>query len=903
MHRRADDSYALSLDPTEAPSAPVSPPPPIVVADSPAAIPAFAAVHAKAASAVAVTSRPSDAVSAIVASTDPFPVVKDPFPVVKDPFPIPKDPFPVPKYPFPTPKDPFNPGSSPTSPPSPVAPVPVPTQGNLPVTPAQLDQSDVAVEGPQARASGLTGAGIKIGIMSNSFNILGFAAANEATGLLPNVTVLQDGQSGDDDEGRAMAELVHATAPNAQLYFYSADNGLTGFADGVAALQAAGCQIIVDDVQYGDEPMFQQAGPLDSAINNAVASGVDYFSAAGNNGTTVYQAAVAPQTVTIAGIGKVAAQTFGGATTQAITAAAGSQESLYLEWDAPYDAVNPDAITVEVLSGSSVVATSTQIGSEPVVALDLPYSASDATYNVAIIYNTSVPLPGVFKYELQGNHGIIDNTAGGEATGAVYGHQMLPGINAVGAIDVTDTPSQGGTLAPEYFSNSGGSQFLLAPDGSLLATPQTSPSPEFAAPDGSDTSVFQPFYGTSAAAPVAAAVAALMLQADPRLTTTDITALLEDSALPTPSSDDAAGAGLIQANLAASFASTGVIAGSQQTVIQGISGASTIQGGSGSHEFIAGSGATVIEPEASTAVIVFGTGDDTALLGSGSAVLNVIDGSDGGFDAINNFNPAADTLQLTGFDAAAAGAAIADQYQSGGDTWVKLPDGTALAFVGLDHLSSANVTYNGATLAASLACFAEGTRIATGRGQVPVEALHVGDRVLGPWGETMAVRWLGHRRVDCARHPRPEAVQPVKVRAGAFRPGVPSRDLYLSPDHALFIAPPGMRPVLIPVHLLIDGDSVVRQTVARVTYWHVELERHAVLLAEGLPCESYLDTGNRADFDNGGPAVRLHPEFAATHWDARACAPQARGGPALDWARSWLAARRAEAVAAMAQSA
>jgi len=888
MQRRADDVYTVNLVPSEATSAPVPPPSPTVATQTAPVTSVFAAASAKE-SVAAATAQPSEPAQ-IVAATDPFPT--------------PADPFPVPKDPFPTPKNPFNPGSSPTSPPSPVAPVPQPTQGNLPVTTTQLDQSDVAVNGPQARASGLTGAGIKIGIISNSFNVLGFAAAEEAAGLLPNVTVLQDGQTGDDDEGRVMAELVHATAPNAQLYFYSADNGLTGFAAGVGALQAAGCQIIVDDVQYGDEPMFQQAGVLDTAINDAVASGVDYFSAAGNNGTTVYQAAVAPQNVDIAGIGQVAAQTFAGSTTQAITALGGSEESLYLEWDSPYDAVNPDAITVDVLSGSTVVASSTQIGSEPVVALDLPYSTSDVTYNLAIIYNTSVPLPGVFKYELQGNNGVIDNTAGGEATGAVYGHQMLPGVNAVGAIDVTDTPSQGGALAPEYFSNSGGSEFLLAPDGSLLATPELSPSPEFAAPDGSDTSVFQPFYGTSAAAPVAAAVAALMLQADPKLTTTDITALLEDSALPTPSSDDAAGAGLIQANLATSFASTGIIAGSQQTVIHGISGASTIQGGSGSHEFIAGSGATVIEPEASTAVIVFGAGDDTALLGSGSAVLAVIDGSDGGFDAINNFNPADDTLELTGFDATAAAAAIANQYQSGGDTWVALPDGTALAFIGLDHLSSANVTYSGSTpTSADLACFAEGTRIATARGEVPVEALAVGDRVLGPWGETMAVRWLGHRRVDCARHPRPDSVQPVKVRAGAFRPGAPSRDLYLSPDHALFIAPPGMRPVLIPVHLLIDGHSVVRQNVARVTYWHVELERHAVLLAEGLPCESYLDTGNRADFENGGSAVRLHPEFAAARWDASACAPQVRGGPALDWARGWLAARHAEAAPVMLQSA
>jgi len=178
---------------------------------------------------------------------------------------------------------------------------------------------------------------------------------------------------------------------------------------------------------------------------------------------------------------------------------------------------------------------------------------------------------------------------------------------------------------------------------------------------------------------------------------------------------------------------------------------------------------------------------------------------------------------------------------------------------------------------------------------VPVERLAVGDFVCGPWGEAMPVRWLGFRHVDCARHPRPETVWPVRVRAGALRPGVPARDLFLSPDHAIFLAPPGLRPVLIPVGCLIDGASIAQERVAEIHYWHVELERHAVLLAEGLPCESFLDVGNRAAFANGGPAMQLHPAFAAARWAARACAPQVRGGPVVDWARALLAERRRDA--------
>ena len=706
------------------------------------------------------------------------------------------------------------------------------------VTLAQVDAADVAVNGPEARSGGLTGAGIKIGIISDSFNLMHGEAAAEKQGLLPanGVTVLEEGPAGSDDEGQAMAEIIHATAPGAQLYFYSGFYSETDMAAGVAALQAAGCQIIVDDVSYSDEPMFQDAGPIDTAIDAAVSAGVDDFTAAGNDGDGVYEAACAPTFVNIAGLGNVWAQTFaGGATTQTVTIPGNDETTLSLEWDAPYNADNADPITVDVLSGSRVIASSTQSNNEPAVTVDFQSSPVSQTYSIAIVYSSGTGEPASFKYILEGG-GTVDGAGGGQG-GAAYGHTMLPGVNAVGAVNVADTPAEGGTPTPESYSTSGGSDFLFAPDGTALATPEASGAPEFLAPDGAGTSVFDPYDGTSAAAPVAAATAALMLQADPSLSTTDVTTLLEDSAIPVASSDDAAGAGLIQANLATQYASTGVISGSKQSVIRGISQACTIVGGAGDHWLLAGSGATEIEsqgvdsvqagagadtvdltgaqaavyggsgatwvrtlggndtvvggtgaltvsggtgggivfgstsggnqlfagaqpttilsegtgdlvggsgngdllyasnfgddtvvggagteilvggigstaaaggadvfvagngsplvaPEASPAVVTFGTGLDTALLGTGSTVLQVIDGQAGGLDPVYNFNPAADMLLASGFDQAAAQAAISDQYDTGGDSWIKLPDGTVLAFVGLDHLSASNVTYS-----------------------------------------------------------------------------------------------------------------------------------------------------------------------------------------------------------------
>ena len=173
-------------------------------------------------------------------------------------------------------------------------------------------------------------------------------------------------------------------------------------------------------------------------------------------------------------------------------------------------------------------------------------------------------------------------------------------------------------------------------------------------------------------------------------------------------------------------------------------------------------------------------------------------------------------------------------------------------------------------------CFAAGTRILTDQGEVPVESLAEGDRVVTLEAGARVprpVRWLGQRRVNLAAHPDPESAAPVRIRAGAFAPSVPGRDLLLSPDHAVFV-----EGKLIPAKLLVNGGSIVQElTCSEIEYFHVELDRHTVLFAEGLTAESYLDTGNRAFFANAGLAMVLHPEFtvnaALKCWEDDACAP------------------------------
>ena len=167
-------------------------------------------------------------------------------------------------------------------------------------------------------------------------------------------------------------------------------------------------------------------------------------------------------------------------------------------------------------------------------------------------------------------------------------------------------------------------------------------------------------------------------------------------------------------------------------------------------------------------------------------------------------------------------------------------------------------------------CFLAGTAIRTIEGDRRVEDLREGDHVVTQDGASRPIVWIGHRRIEVTAHPHPDRVLPIRIRADAFADGLPQRDLLVSPDHAIFTDG-----VLIAARQLVNGASIVQDTSYRsVLYFHVELDRHDVLLAEALPAESYLDTGNRDMFANGPGAFVLHPMFDAASPDrqAGACA-------------------------------
>jgi hypothetical protein len=167
------------------------------------------------------------------------------------------------------------------------------------------------------------------------------------------------------------------------------------------------------------------------------------------------------------------------------------------------------------------------------------------------------------------------------------------------------------------------------------------------------------------------------------------------------------------------------------------------------------------------------------------------------------------------------------------------------------------------------ACFAAGTRILTARGPVAVDHLGVGDLVMAlRQGGFVPVQWVGQRLFLPARTACPADFYPVRIRRDAFAPGQPARDLLVSPDHALF-----WEGHFVSARYLVNGASIVQEECERVRYFHVQLARHEVLLAENLPAESFLDVGNKAAFECGEAALAFDSARARDVWDQQACAP------------------------------
>jgi hypothetical protein len=501
-------------------------------------------------------------------------------------------------------------------------------------------------------ANSLTGAGVTVGILSDSYDCYSVYAANNvpaggaagyanngflataatdiSSGDLPaSVTVLEEAdclnygaplQLPFGDEGRAMMQIVHDVAPGAALAFYTAESSEADFANGIGKLAApvamggAGAQVIADDVGYFDEPFFQD-GIVAQAIDAVAADGVAYFSAAGNNGTLAYDN-TAPSFSTTSSSAPNSGEHLlnfdaSGATTTTslpVTIASlipGEYVAIVVEWDQPYvtGAANsggatsqidlcitapagPDEI-IDYAGNTATCSGPNATGTDSYQVMIIGNPANAAGNTAAETVNLMVGLvgtvaPGRIKVAVEddGAGSTINAFAANSAGATLQGHHSAAGGVAVGAAFYFNTPACLTTPAKlESFSSEGGAPILFDVNGTRLATPVVRQKPDFVGPDGgNDTFLgftlasdgvtggllnttitacqnnpsYPNFFGTSAATPHVASIAALMLQANPAATAAQIYDALRNSALPmdatTPNFDS--GYGFVQADAA-----------------------------------------------------------------------------------------------------------------------------------------------------------------------------------------------------------------------------------------------------------------------------------------------------------------------------------------------------------------
>ncbi len=235
-------------------------------------------------------------------------------------------------------------------------------------------------------------------------------------------------------------------------------------------------------------------------------------------------------------------------------------------------------------------------------------------------------------------------------------------------------------------------------------------------------------------------------------------------------------------------------------------------------------------------VLIGGRGNDVLIGGSGRDVFR-FEGNHFGNDIIFDFNTDADKLDFAGRSAAELQAIVESARDIVGGVILRV-NGQSVTVTGI---SSDELVVGG-----NVTCFARGTLISTPNGEVAVEALSIGDEVLLADGSVQPVKWIGRRSYVAAFVRGNEAVTPVRIQAGAMGSDLPRRDLIVSPEHAIFI-----NGVFVPAGKLVNGLNVTREDVTGlIEYFHIELDAEALLLAEGLPTESFANHASRRLFSN-----------------------------------------------------
>lgn len=424
----------------------------------------------------------------------------------------------------------------------------------------------------------VNGTGAKIGVLSDGVKSL---ATSQASGDLGPVTVLP-GQAGpaDGDEGTAMLEIVHDLAPGAQLYFATAWNSEASFAQNIRNLRSAGANIIIDDVQYYDESPFQD-GPVARAVNDVTASGALYFSSAGNEGNLddrtsgVWEGDFAPSTTS--GPLGIFADFDPTAAVQIYNPVAliPSSHPATLHWADPYggSANDYDLYLFDAAKNIIGVSNNYQTGTQdPYEQLVVPGSQNGGTAGRSIGVARFSGQARFMHLSLNRGRFASSGTLTAYATaGQTSGHNAAVNAFSVAATPAARAHSPGEPVGPypnpftrsnvsETFTSDGPRRMFYAADGTPYTPGNFTSSggivrrkPDITAADGVATTVskpgLNPFFGTSAAAPHAAAIAALLLNARPGITPAQVRTRLTSTAIDIEKAgwDRDTGAGIIDA--------------------------------------------------------------------------------------------------------------------------------------------------------------------------------------------------------------------------------------------------------------------------------------------------------------------------------------------------------------------
>ena len=418
--------------------------------------------------------------------------------------------------------------------------------------------------------TGLDGTGVKIGILSDSFATDPTAATtfedDVASGDLPeDVTILRDFPVG-ADEGRAMAQLIHDIAPGAELMYHTAFGGQSVFAEGIRALADAGADIIVDDILYLGSPMFMD-GIVAQAVDDVVADGVAYFSSAGNQANRSYEAPLRPVPVDESLSLPFSYQSLhdfdpgdGVDVTLDVGLFPGGRLFLDFQWPdpnkafainqaGPFPQTDLDIFLLD--QDGTIVAQSVLDNISQGVAFEIIDFTNQTgvfqEYQI-VIGNFAGPDPDLIKFVDFTGNGFFEYPLDG---GTVYGQNSARGAMAVAASDYRDTPEFGlEPPFPESFTSDGGdTPIVFTALGEKLETADIRERVDITAVDGvnntffgsdSDFDGFPNFFGTSAAAPNAAAIAALLKQAEPDARPIEIYEALEQTAIDMDNTNTAA---------------------------------------------------------------------------------------------------------------------------------------------------------------------------------------------------------------------------------------------------------------------------------------------------------------------------------------------------------------------------